>query len=95
MRATLEEELQKRGFDKDGQYAGDGTGWGEEKKKSGLAGTLELIGTERLLVMKRSEVCRQAGLIVERVEEMCRDPEKSKWEPRIMDLNDKEAWKRP
>ena len=77
MRAALEEELQKRGFDKDGQCAGDGTGRGENHK-SDLAVTLELSAFPALLVTKWSEVCRQAGLIAERVEKMCRNQTKIK-----------------
>ena len=95
MRAALKEELQKRGFDKDGQCAGDGTGRGE-KNKSDLAGTLELSAFTDLLVTNRSEVCRQAGLIAERVEKMCRNQTKSKERKKaIWDINDKGAWKRP
>lgn len=95
MRAALKEELQKRGFDADGQFAGDGTGRGE-KNKSDLAGTLELWAFTSLLVTKRSEVCRQAGLIAETVEKMCRDQTKSKARKKaIWDVDDRGAWKRP
>lgn len=78
------EELQKRGFDKDGRHTGDGMGRGEGEE-SDLAGTLELIAHKGLLVTERSEVCRQAGLIAQRVEEMCRNRNRTKMKVYIKD----------
>lgn len=70
MRSALIEELQKRGFDKDGKRAVNGKGRGAGKK-NGLYGTLNIGAHQGLPVAKGQELRRQMGLIVERLEEMC------------------------
>lgn len=66
------EELQKRGLDKDGKHAGNGT-WRGAGKKNGLYGTLEMGAFETLAVAEWGEVRRQVGLMVETMEKMCVD----------------------
>lgn len=64
------EELQKRGFDKDGNRVGNGTERGAGKK-NGLCGTLEMNAFPILAVAEGEQVRRQVGLMVETMEKMC------------------------
>lgn len=63
------EELQKRGFDKDGKRTGNCTGRVAERKD--LFGTLEIGANPALEQASGGEVRTQTRLMVERLEQMC------------------------
>ena len=69
VKTALLEELQKRGFDKDGKRAKHGMERGVGGK-AGFCGTLEINLSPKIAVAEWGEVRRQVGLMVERMEEM-------------------------
>lgn len=84
MKTALIEELQKRGFDKDGKCAVNGKASGAGK--NGLYGTLSIGAHRALPLAKGGELRRQMGLMVQRLEDMCENQ-------RIKRVNDEEREK--
>lgn len=75
MKSALIEELQKRGWDMDGKPLKTRMGY-SAKRISSLNGTLDIIAKPMVAIAEWTELQRQMGLIVEKLEEMCEKPPK-------------------